>query len=149
MALVAAPKLFPPHFPQLFLEDSCENIDSDSRGTEAKASWHFQPLMEIQFEEEEEEGWCHCWLVTVSPAGSSWSWLMELSAGTRWGRARLFSHSLKHTFICPRQMGPPGPPSSFAPSVPDALSILHLNQWTGSWTQSPDLQVTFVTCPPS
>lgn len=109
---MAAHKLFPCHFPQLFLEDSCENIDSDNRGTEAAASWHLQPLMEIQCEEEEEEeSLCHCWLVTVSPAGSSWSWLMELSAGTRRGRAGLFSHSLKHRFICPQQMGPPGPPA--------------------------------------
>lgn len=66
--------------------------------------------MEIQCEEE-EESLCHCWLVTASPAGSSWSWLMELSAGPRRGRAGLFSHSLKPPFICPQQMGPPGPPA--------------------------------------
>ena len=94
-------------------------MDSDNRGTEAAASWHLQPLMEIQCEEEEEqeeeeeeeEGLCHCWLVTASPAGSSWSWLMELSAVPRRGRAGLFSHSLKPPFICPQQMGPPGPPA--------------------------------------
>lgn len=150
VASVAAHKLFPRHFSQLFLEDSCENIDSDNRGTESVASWHLLPLMEIQCEEEEEEAesLCHCWLVTVSPAGSSWSWLMELSAGTHRERAGLFSHSLKHTFICLQQMGPLGAPSSFALPI-YALSILHLNQWTGSWAQPPDLQVTSMTCPPS
>lgn len=34
---------------------------------------------------------------------------MELSTGPRMGRARLFSHSLKHTCVWPQQMGPPGP----------------------------------------
>ena len=59
VSLMAAHKLFPcpsrVTFFQLFLEDSCENTDSDNRGTEAAASWHLQPLMEIQSEEEEEE----------------------------------------------------------------------------------------------
>ena len=36
---------------------------------------------------------------------------MELSAVPRRGRAGLFSHSLKPPFICPQQMGPPGPPA--------------------------------------
>lgn len=54
VALLAAHKLFPRHFSQLFLEDSCENMDSDNRGTGAAASWHLQTLMEIQPEEEAE-----------------------------------------------------------------------------------------------
>lgn len=152
-ALTADHKLLPCSscvtFYQLFLEDSCQNMESDNRGTEAAASWHLQPLMEIQCEEE-EESLCHCWLVTASPAGSSWSWLMELSAGLAGGREGLFfSPFTEAPVYLPTTDGPPGAPGSFAPPLPYALSILHLNQRTGSWAQPPDLQVTSATGPPS
>ncbi len=106
--------------------------------------------MEIQCEEEEEEeSLCHCWLVTGSPARSSCSWLMELSAEPRQGKSGAVFPFTEAPIYLPTTDGPPGAPGSFAPPLPYALSILHLNQWTGSWAQPPDLQVTSVTRPPS
>lgn len=97
--------------------------------------------MEIQ----REESLCCCWLVPASPAGSSWSWLMELSAVPRRGGTGLFSHWLKARLFAHNRWAPWGPWLVYTPPLSSALSILHLNQWTGPWAQTRHLQVTSVT----
>lgn len=97
------------HFFQLFLGDSCENIDSDNWGTEAAVGRHLQPLMEMQCEEEEESLY-HCWLVTGIPAGSSWAWLMDLSAGPRRGKRKaVFTFSRSPRLSAHNRWAPRGP----------------------------------------
>lgn len=65
------------------------------------------------------------------------------------GKSRAVFPLTEAPVYLPTTDGPPGAPGSFAPTLPYALSILHLNQWAGSWAQPPNLQVTSVTCPPS
>lgn len=129
---------FPLHLSQLFLEDSCENTESDNRGTETAVSRHLQPELAIPHEEE-EEGLRHFWLTADSPVGLPGpDWLSRLQG---------LDGEERGSFYLPTTDGPPGPPGSFTLLVSSASFILISG--TVSWALAPDLQVTSVTGAPS
>lgn len=101
-----------------------------TRGTGARACSHLGPLMKIQCEDGGGVGrlLSFCWLVAVSPACSSWAWLMELSAMPQRGREQgCFPIDWGPVYL-PSTDGPPGAPARLhLPCLPCSVSSIFIS----------------------